>query len=147
MLLATEFVATLCASLFAGAALYITLVEHPARMGLETEAAAHQWVPSYQRATWMQAPLAVVSFLTGVMAWFMNGQATWLAAGVLIGSVVPFTLIVIMPVNRQLLAKGRDLSSSETRVLLERWGTLHAMRTALSLGAAVIDLWSLLKYD
>jgi hypothetical protein len=56
VLQAFEFIATLCAALFAGAALYINLVEHPARMGLETRIAALQWAPSYKRATWMQSP-------------------------------------------------------------------------------------------
>jgi len=66
---ACEFIAALCAALFAGAALYITLAEHPARMGLETRLAALQWAPSYKRATWMQVPLALLSFLSGVVAW------------------------------------------------------------------------------
>ena len=143
MLQAIEFIATLCASLFAGAALYITLVEHPARMALETETAARQWAPSYQRATWMQAPLAMVSGLASIIAWSMEGEAGWLVAGILIGSVVPFTLLLVMPINHQLLMKGRDLRTSDTRALLERWGTLHAVRTALSMSAVVIDLWLL----
>jgi hypothetical protein len=56
------FLAVFCNSLFAGAALYINLVEHPARMKLGTAAAVAQWAPSYHRATFMQAPLAVLSF-------------------------------------------------------------------------------------
>jgi hypothetical protein len=36
-----------------------------------------------------------------------------------IGAVVPFTLIVIMPTNHELLEPGRDLNSSETRRLGE----------------------------
>ncbi len=58
-----EFVATLACAIFAGAALYINLVEHPARMVCGTEIAIRQWAPSYKRATWMQAPLAIVGFL------------------------------------------------------------------------------------
>ena len=50
-----EFVAALTAGLFAGAALYINVAEHPSRMGLETRMAALQWAPSYKRATWLQA--------------------------------------------------------------------------------------------
>ena len=69
---------------------------------------------------------------------------TWLVAAILIGAVVPFTFIVIMPTNHQLLAPGRDLASSETRALLERWGKLHAVRTALSLLATVLCIWLLL---
>ena len=85
MLQAFEFIAALCAALFAGAALYINLAEHPARMGLETRIAALQWAPSYERATWMQVPLALLSFLSGVVAWLMGAGLGWLVAAVLIG--------------------------------------------------------------
>lgn len=113
-------------------------------MGLDTRAAATQWSPSYKRATWMQAPLAVVSFLAGAVVWLMGAGARWLVAAVLIGLVVPFTFMVIMPTNHLLLAPGRDTSSAETRALLERWGRLHAVRTALSLLATVLYMWLLL---
>jgi hypothetical protein len=138
MLHALQFIATLCSAIFAGAALYINLVEHPARMRLETSLAARQWAPSYQRATWMQAPLALLSFIAGVGAWLGGGGVAWLMAAGLMGAVVPFTFIVIMPTNHKLLAPDRDLSSSETRALLESWGKLHAVRTGLSLLAMVL---------
>ena len=144
MLQAFEFIAVLCATLFAGAALYINVAEHPARMGLETRVAARQWAPSYKRATWLQAPLAVVSLLSGLAAWLLGASVGWLVAAVLIGVVVPFTLIGIMPTNHKLLEPGRDLDSAETRVLLERWGNLHAVRTMLSVAATVLYLWLIL---
>jgi Anthrone oxygenase len=144
MLQAFELLATFCAALFAGAALYINLVEHPSRMGLDTRAAATQWSPSYKRATWTQAPLALLSFLGGAVVWLMGAGAGWLVAAVLIGLVVPFTFIVIMPTNHKLLAPGRDMGSAETRTLLESWGKLHAVRTALSLLATVLYMWLLL---
>jgi len=143
MLQAFEILAVVCAALFAGAALYISLVEHPARMGLETRIAAAQWAPSYKRATWMQAPLAVLSFLAGGVVWLMGAGAGWLVGALLIGAVVPFTLVVIMPTNHKLLGPGRDLGSTETRALLESWGRLHAVRTALSLAATMLFLWLL----
>jgi len=141
---AFELIAALCAALFAGAALYITVAEHPARMELATRIAALQWAPSYRRATWMQAPLALLSFLSGVVAWLVGAGTGWLVAAVLIGAVVPFTLIGIMPTNHKLLAPGRDLDSAETRMLLERWGHLHAVRTTLGVLAAVLYIWLLL---
>ena len=113
-------------------------------MGLETRIAALQWAPSYKRATWLQAPLAAVSFLSGIAAWLLGAGAFWLAAAVLIGVVVPFTLIVIMPTNHKLLEPGRDLDSAETRMLLERWGNLHAVRTTLSVAATVLYIWLIL---
>lgn len=100
MLQALQLLATLSASLFAG--LYINVVEHPARMGLETRAAASQWAPSYKRATWMQAPLALVSLAAGVAAWWAGGPVGWLISGLTMGAVVVFTFIAIMPNNHKL---------------------------------------------
>jgi len=113
-----QFIATLSAALFAGAALYINIVEHPARMGLETSIAASQWAPRYKRATWLQAPLALLSFLAGAAAWLLGGDVLWLVAAVLSSAFVGCTLIVIMPTNLMLLAPGRDPRTQETRALL-----------------------------
>ena len=113
-------------------------------MGLETRMAALQWAPSYKRATWLQAPLAIVSLLCGAAVWLLGGVVGWLVAALLVGAVVPVTFAVIMPTNHKLLTPGRDLSSAETRELLVRWGHLHAVRTILSLAGTVIYIWLLL---
>jgi uncharacterized membrane protein len=114
-------------------------------MGCDTKTAATVWVPSYKKATLMQAPLAVISFLAGVAVWLLAGDLLWLIGAVLIGLVVPFTFIAVMPTNNQLLARGRDLSSAETRALLEKWGRLHAVRSALSFLASIVYLVSLIR--
>ena len=145
MIAAVEFVAAFSAALFAGAALYINLAEHPARMSLAPRSAALQWAASYPRATRMQAPLALVSFACGVAVWLAGGELGWLIAASLVGSVVPITFVAIMPTNHALLADGRDLDSAETRQLLIRWGRLHAIRTGLSLVASAIYVLLLLK--
>jgi hypothetical protein len=140
MLLLLKFVATFAAAMFAGAALYINIAEHPARMTLETKSAAAQWAPSYRRATWMQAPLALVSLLAGLGAWLLSGGFGWAIAAVLMGAVIPFTFIGIMPTNKSLLTPGRDLGAPETRTLLEHWAKLHAVRTTLSVAATILYL-------
>jgi len=145
MLQFAQFLAAWCCCVFTGAAVYINLVEHPARLGCDTKTAATVWAPSYKRATAMQAPLAVLSCLAGILAWFLGGGVIWLAGACLIGLVVPVTFLVIMPTNRRLLAEGRDLASAETRTLLKTWGRLHAIRSVLSLLASVIFLVSLLR--
>jgi hypothetical protein len=141
MLRALEFIATFTAAIFAGAALYINLVEHPARMMLDTRSAALQWAPSYRRATWMQAPLALISLGTGLLSWWLGGGSAWAIAALMMGAVVPFTFLGIMPTNHRLLEPGRDLASQETRALLDKWVKLHAVRTIASLSAAVVFVW------
>lgn len=135
-------IAASSAFLFTGASIYISWIEHPARLSIDTRCAALQWAPSYKRATVMQASLAVISFASGVTTWFLTGNVSWLLAAILIGLVVPFTLLVILPINQKLLAPGRDLSSQETRRLLVRWGELHWVRSVLSLMASALYLLS-----
>jgi hypothetical protein len=141
MLSLMQFLAILTTTFFAGAAIYINLVEHPARMACSTEIAATVWAPSYKRATVMQASLAIIGFLTGFAAWLLGAGAMWLVAALFILAVVPVTLVVIFPTNKQLLAPGRDLSSPDTRRLLVKWGRLHAIRSVLSFIASAIYVW------
>ena len=92
-----EFISVLACALFTGAAVYITFVEHPARMQCGVELAAAEFAPSYRRVTVMQATCAAVGLLSSLAAWLAGASLWWLIAGVLLGSVIPFTLIVILP--------------------------------------------------
>ena len=138
-----ELVAVMACALFAGASIYINLVEHPARLSCGTEIAARQWAPSYKRATVMQVSLALLATAAGVARAVQGGGGIWFVASALIFSVIPFTAVVVLPTNTRLLAPGRDLASAETRKLLEQWGRLHAIRSILSLTAAVLFVWAL----
>jgi hypothetical protein len=126
-----EFVAVLACGLFTGAAVYISLVEHP-RMECGVELAAAEFPPSYRRASIMQATLAAVGLLCPIAAWVAGATFWWVIAGALLGLVIPFTLVVIMPTNKKLLNPTLDRRSSQTGQLLSHWGTLHAVRTVLS---------------
>lgn len=136
----TQLLATFSCAIFCGAALYITLVEHPARMECGTAIAATEFGPSYRRAAVMQASLAALGFVCSSLAWFAGASLWWLIGGILLGSVIPFTLVVILPTNKQLLAPTLDKSSVQTQELLSRWGRLHAVRSASSTIALIVFL-------
>jgi hypothetical protein len=68
-----EFFAVLSCSLFTGAAIYISLVEHPARMECGIELAATEFIPSYRRATMMQATLATLGLVSSIAARIAGG--------------------------------------------------------------------------
>lgn len=125
-------VAALCAGLFAGAAIYINAVEHPARLACGTELALREFAPSYRRATVMQASLAVGGCGTGLWAGWVRSDAWLLLGAILLGAVVPFTFIVILPTNKRLLDPSLDPRGKRARELLVRWGRLHATRSMLS---------------
>jgi hypothetical protein len=132
-----ELLAAVCTALFAGAAVYINVAEHPARMACGVETALREWVASYPRAARMQAPLAVVGSVAALVSWLAGSSVWWLVGGVLLGLVVPFTLVVIRPTNDRLRSPGLDRRSDEAARLLKRWNALHAVRSALSAGALV----------
>jgi len=139
-----EFVAVLACSLFTGAAVYISFVEHPARMECGVDIAAAEFPPSYRRASVMQRILAAVGLLSSIAAWLAGSTFWWAIAGVLLGSVIPFTLIVILPTNKQLLNPALDRRSVQTGRLLTRWGALHAVRSVLSALALLLLLYLLI---
>ncbi|MGH7965221.1 MAG: DUF1772 domain-containing protein [Candidatus Binatia bacterium] len=138
--LLTQFLTLLSCALFAGAAVYVTLVEHPARMECGTAIAVTEFAPSYRRAAIMQASLAALGLVCAIITWWASENLCWLIGGILLGFVIPFTLLVIFPTNQQLLDPTLDTSSDHARELLLRWGRLHAVRSALSVIALVLFL-------
>ena len=137
-------VGTLAAGLFAGAAIYVSVVEHPARVSCGTEFALREFAPSYKRGAIMQASLALIGCVTGVIGGWIRNDIPPVVAALLLGAVVPFTLIVILPTNKRLLDPTLDAHGPEASQLLTRWGRLHAVRSVISTAAFLILLMRLL---
>jgi Domain of unknown function (DUF1772) len=142
MLVFCEALAALCAGLFAGAAAYLSVVEHPARMLCGTRLAVTEFAPSYKRATLMQASLAAVGSLSAIAAWLAGAPTICLIAGLLLGAIIPFTILVVLPTNRRLLHPSLDKDSEVAHQLLRRWGKLHAVRSCMSLASLLMFLYS-----
>jgi hypothetical protein len=127
-----KLLALLSSGMFAGAALYLTTVEHPARMSAGGSAALQEFRPSYKRAAPQQAALAIVCFLCSVTIALLTQQWLWLLGGILVGAVVPFTFIFIMRTNRLLLDESNQLDAQTVESLFAKWARLHGVRTVLS---------------
>ncbi len=123
------------AGMFAGIAIYVFVVEHPARLGLEDRAALRQWKPSYHRGAIMQSSLAILSGGLGLFLFWKSADAWWLIGALAVLANWPFTLIAIMPTNRALKATDPDRTNAETRAQLIAWGRFHAVRTALGIAS------------
>ncbi|EKO37367.1 MAG: hypothetical protein B193_3961 [Solidesulfovibrio magneticus str. Maddingley MBC34] len=122
---------------FTGAALYINLVEHPARRGLLDGEMLAQWQASYPRASRMQASLAMGGFFFGLLAAYWAGKALFVTGALFAIANWVVTYRFIMPVNRQLTAADPDTADAAVRALLEKWNLLHAIRTGLGLLAVI----------
>ena len=130
--------ALVSAALFTGAAFYINLAEHPARLGLDDQALLRQWQPSYKAALPVQAGLAVAGGALAIWAWQLDEDLLWLLAALLMLANWPFTALVIMPVNKKLQAIDPADAGPHTRAMLLKWGRLHAVRTALGAAATIV---------
>lgn len=131
------------ATLFAGGALYISLVEHPARLGLENGPLLAQWQPSYKRALPIQSGLAVAGGAAGLIVGYLSLDWLWFAGSILLLANWPFTLVVIMPVNKRVMSMSVSEAGAESRTMLVQWGKLHNVRSALGAAAALVFAWAL----
>jgi Domain of unknown function (DUF1772) len=133
------------AAIFTGAALYVGVAEQPARLLLDDRALLTEWQPSYKRGAAMQASIALVGFLLGLIAWWQTSHSGFLIGSIAMIAPWPWTLIGIKPTNDALLATGPDQAGPPTRALVVKWGALHAVRTALGALATLAYLWASLS--
>ena len=137
MMTALKLVAVISAALFSGAALYISVVEQPARLLVGAEVALDAFRAGFPRARALQASLALVGALSCAWVWRRGAGRAWLVAAGCLVSIVAFTVVAIAPVYSALLDPALNPSAPEARTLLTRWGQLHAVRTLLGLVALV----------
>ena len=134
--------ALVVAALFSGAAFYVNFAEQPARLWLDDRALLAEWQPSYKRGALMQASLAMLGFLLGIIAWWQTGLPAFLLGALYILAPWPWTLLVIKPVNDALMATDLAAAGAETRALIVKWNRLHAVRTLLGATAVVSFLFA-----
>lgn len=126
------------AALFTGAAGYISLVEHPARLQLDDAPLLAQWRPSYDRALPLQSGLAIAGGAAGLGAWYVSSEWLWVAGSMTLLANWPFTLLAIMPTNKRLKTIAPNQAGPESHELLLRWGKLHTVRSVLGSAATIL---------
>ena len=131
--------ATACA--FVGAALYVNVVEQPARLALDARSIVREWVPSNRRGFVMLAVLAIVSAFSGYADYIRTGDVRWLIGGTIILASWPYAYFVMTPVNILLYAARREAPATAIRELMRDWGLLEWGQTAIGLAAAFTFAW------
>lgn len=74
-----QIIALFCCSTFFGAALYISLAQHPAILEAGTSVWRRFFPPMYKRAAPLQIALALVGFIAGLVLWHGYAMANWWA--------------------------------------------------------------------
>lgn len=135
--------ALIAAAVFSGAAIYINVAEQPARLKLDDRALRAQWGPAYKRGFLIQASLVVIGAALAIVAFVIGFDWRWLLGAVIFFANWPYTIAIIMPVNRRIEATAPGDATAETRALIIHWGRLHAIRSLLGALATAIFAWAL----
>jgi hypothetical protein len=126
------FIAQFGVAIFAGAAVYISLVEQPARMHSPSAHAIEQFRISLPRAERMQPPLLIACLIALTLLYSRSQQFGLLLAMIPLLLVIPLSIGLILPINRR-LAVGKVSDHVEDGMkLIARWGQLHCLRSLLA---------------
>jgi hypothetical protein len=126
---------------FVGSALYVNVVEQPARLALDARSIVREWVPSNWRGFVMLAVLAIVSAFSGYADYIRTGDMRWLIGATIILASWPYAYFVMTPVNILLYGARRKAPATAIRELMRDWGLLEWGQTAIGLGAACMFAW------
>jgi hypothetical protein len=129
------------ACVFLGAALYVNLVEQPARLALDAHAIVREWVPSNRRGFVLLAVIAIISAFAGYADYVRSGDVRCLIGGTVILASWPYAYFVMTPVNILLYVVRRNAPASMVRDLMRDWGLLEWGQTAIGLAAACFFAW------
>ena len=140
-----ETFSTLFAGLFAGAAIYINVVEHPARIECGTALAVPEFGSSYPRGAAFLGLLLLRGLSCAVADWVVRSGVWWLVGAGLLLILFPYTLILVLPINKKLLDSSIEKSSDAASELLARWGRLHMVRSLLGFVSFLIFVLLLVR--
>jgi Domain of unknown function (DUF1772) len=130
------------AAAFSGAALYINLVEQPARLALDDSGLLSEWRPSDRRGFAMLASLALISAALGLATYFQTQDLRWLIGAIVVIASWPYTFFAMVPMNNRILTVSASAPGG-ARELVRIWGLLEYGQTAIGLMACAAFLWAL----
>jgi Anthrone oxygenase len=131
------------AASFLGAAIYVGVVEQPARLALGSRAMLQEWTRSNRRGTLLLSIFAVVSAILATTQFRADGDVRWIIGGVTILATWPYAYFVMMPVNVWLCAIPPGRAVSAARKLMRDWGLLEWGHALIGLAAACVFAWAL----
>lgn len=135
-----EFVTTLLFGLFAGAGLYISLVEIPARRALGGATAVACWREFFPRAAFLLKNSGFVGMAFGALSFLLTFNFLWLLATLCTVSLGPITQKLLGPINNALQDSSLDIDSVAAFDLTEQWAGAHHKRTAVMAAAFLLAL-------
>ena len=136
----SAWISVVVTGLFAGGALMESIVDHPARQLTEPAAAIGHMQATLKFADPLMPILVLIGSASMLVTYYFHNRA-WhiLAAALLLFLIIPVSFILIIPVNKKMLAlSGAAHDHPAIRSLMRRWGRLHAVRSILGCAALIV---------
>jgi hypothetical protein len=135
--------ALIFSSAFAGAALYLNLVEQPARLALDDSSMMREWAPSDRRGFALLGGLALLTALAGLAAFAQGSDIRWLLGGLIALASWPYVYFVIVPLNNRLLAAAPGQPAADSREIVTFWGLLEWGLFVIGVASSAVFAWIL----
>jgi ACR3 family arsenite efflux pump ArsB len=134
-------IAFAAACVFLGAALYITIVEQPARMSLAPGAMVKEWQPSNRRGFVMLSVIALAAAVLAYADFAASRDARLLAGGTVMLASWLYAFFVVVPVDVMIVSLPAGRARAAVRSLMRDWGLLEWGQTAIAAAACVLLGW------
>jgi|1186.fasta_scaffold02540_5 hypothetical protein len=131
------------AAVFLGAAIYIGVVEHPARLKLSARAMVREWAVSDHRGTMLLTALSLTSAVLAFVQYRISGDVRWIMGGLAILTSWPYEYYVLVPLSIWLCAIPPEKGSAPARKLMGHWGLLEWGYALIGLAACATFAWAL----
>lgn len=141
VLLLAQIGATTCAGVFAGASVYVTLMQQPAMEASEDPLDhASLFRRMYNAAAPVQASLAISSSFSALSVCALTrgrGTGLWLWSGALMAAIIPYSIGLMGRLDKRLVDTEHchDRGSDWMRKAIRKWGRLHNVRAYISMVA------------
>jgi len=130
---------------FVGAALYINIVEQPARLALQPRAMVKEWAPSNRRGFVMTSAIALLAAVLAYVDFARSGDVRLLIGGTILLASWPYAFFIIVPVNIWLYTLPPERARSAVREQMREWGLLEWGQTAIGLIACWFLGWVVIQ--
>ncbi len=134
----SQNIAFFCCAVFAGCAVYVSLVEDPATAEGGIELAGTYLLAAHPRPAVVQTIFAALAAVSGVLAGLAGGVIWWVIGGAIMGIAALSELFVINPTARRLREVNPAADPERASRLFTRLARLHAWLSLAGLAALFI---------
>lgn len=112
-----------------GVALASSIIAHPILAKISRPAAIEVFKPFFHKTHKSLITSSIIVTIIALVFSYFTGNWWWLGVAGLMHLNGPYTLKLMMPANKRLMADNLDPNSEQTIFDLKNWGKLHAVRT------------------